>query len=116
MSLAIVKTIEIEENEALKAKKCYCCYVMQRNNIKNAIVKTFKEKYDIQKDMLVNVDNREDYGEERLIGIGLLEMRVVIIVFTEIDEETIRVISLRKALRNERKQYEKAYSNRFECY
>jgi len=69
-----------------------------------------------QHPMLVNVDNREDYGEERLIGIGLLEMRVVIIVFTEIDEETIRIISLRKALRNERKQYEKAYSNRFECY
>ena len=69
-----------------------------------------------QHPMLVNIDNREDYGEERLIGIGLLEMRVVIIVFTEIDEETIRIISLRKALRNERKQYEKAYSNRFECY
>ena len=45
-----------------------------------------------------------------------IEKTFIIIVFTEIDEETVRVISLRKALRNERKQYEKAYSNRFECY
>ncbi|KPA14187.1 protein containing DUF497 [Candidatus Magnetomorum sp. HK-1] len=69
-----------------------------------------------QNPILVNVDDREDYGEDRFIGIGLLDMRVVIIVFTEIDDETIRVISLRKAIRKERKQYEKAYSNRFECY
>jgi len=66
--------------------------------------------------ILVNVDDREDYGEERLIGIGILDMRVVVIVFTEINDETIRVISLRKALRNERKKYEKAYTDRFGCY
>ena len=41
---------------------------------------------------VVNIDDREDYGDDRFIGIGLLDMRVVIIVFTEIDEETIRVI------------------------
>jgi uncharacterized protein len=34
-------------------------------------------------------DERQDYGEERLIGIGLLDRRTVVIVFTEPAEETI---------------------------
>ena len=45
--------------------------------------------------MLVNLDNRKDYGEERWIGIGLMDTRVVVILFAEPDEDTIRVISLR---------------------
>lgn len=41
-----------------------------------------------------------------LDGIGMLDGRVVIVVFTEPDEQTIRIISLRKALPYERKRYE----------
>ena len=63
--------------------------------------------------MLVTLDEREDYGEDRWIGIGLLNLRVVVIVFTEPRPDTIRVISLRKATSNERKQYEQAYRNEF---
>lgn len=63
--------------------------------------------------MLVNLDDREDYSEDRWIGIGLMDMHVVVIVFTEADEDTIRVISFRKATNNERKQYEQAYKNKF---
>jgi uncharacterized protein len=51
-------------------------------------------------------DDRQDYGEERWIGIGMLEGRTVVIVFTEPDENTIRVISLRKAVSHERRIYE----------
>ncbi len=40
-------------------------------------------------------------------------MRIVVTVFTEPDEDTIRIISLRKATGNERKQYEQAYKNKF---
>ena len=54
----------------------------------------------------VFLDERQDYGENRWIGIGMLEGRVVIVVFTEPDEQTIRIISLRKALPYERKCYE----------
>ncbi len=36
----------------------------------------------------------------------MLDGRVVIVVFTEPDEQTIRIISLRKALPYERKRYE----------
>lgn len=58
--------------------------------------------------MLVLLDDRKDYGEDRWIGIGLLRSRIVVVVYTERDEDTIRIISLRKALSHERARYEKA--------
>ncbi len=54
----------------------------------------------------ISLDERQNYGEDRWIGIGMLEGRVVIVVFTEPDEQTIRIISLRKAIPYERKRYE----------
>lgn len=62
--------------------------------------------------MLVNIDNREDYGETRFIGIGLLKNFVVVIVFAEPDERTIHVISLRRALKYERQQFEEYIANK----
>ena len=56
--------------------------------------------------MLVDIDDREDYGEIRFIGFGFLRNIVVAIVFTEPDSETIRIISLRRALKYEREQFE----------
>ncbi len=38
------------------------------------------------------------------VGTGLLDGRVVVIIYTEPDAETIRIILLRKALSHERKQ------------
>lgn len=61
--------------------------------------------------MLVDVDNRRGYGETRFVGIGFLKNFVVVIVFTETDEKTIRVISLRKALRYERERFEEYIRN-----
>ncbi len=66
--------------------------------------------------LLVNLDDREDYDEERWIGIGLMDARVVVIVFSELDEGTIRVISFRKAIKNERRQYEQAFKNEFGAF
>ena len=48
-------------------------------------------------------DNRFDYGEQRFISIGLLN-DVVIIVHTETTEE-MRIISMRRANKNEQKLY-----------
>jgi uncharacterized protein len=56
--------------------------------------------------MVVELDERENYDEDRYIGIGLLQGRVVVTVYTEPDEQTIRIISLRKALSYERRYYE----------
>jgi len=58
--------------------------------------------------MLTGLDTRKDYNEDRWIGIGMLRNIVAVIVFTEINENTIRIISTRKATKNERIQYEKA--------
>jgi uncharacterized DUF497 family protein len=61
--------------------------------------------------MLVELDEREDYGEERWIGIGFLQDIVVVVVFTERRQDTIRIISARKASKDERKRYEQALTN-----
>jgi len=63
--------------------------------------------------MLVKIDDRKDYGEDRWIGIGLMDTRVVVIVFTEPMENAIRVISFRKATTDERKRYEQTYKDQF---
>ena len=62
--------------------------------------------------MLVRIDNRKDYGEKRFVGIGFLKNLVVVIVFTKPNEQTIRVISLRKALKYEREGFEKYITNK----
>ncbi len=49
-------------------------------------------------------DNRMAYGEQRFVTLGLLDDTVVVLVHTENDDE-IRVISLRKAVKNEQKLY-----------
>lgn len=41
-------------------------------------------------------DQRETYGEQRMIGIGLLDYLVVLVVHVESDD-SIRIISMRKA-------------------
>ncbi len=45
-------------------------------------------------------DNRENYGEQRWVTLGLLGMRVVVVVHTETKDE-IRIISMREADKNE---------------
>lgn len=49
-------------------------------------------------------DRRFDYDEQRFITLGVLRDDVVVIATAETDE-TIRVISMRKAERNEEKIY-----------
>ena len=64
--------------------------------------------------LLVRPDTREDYGEERWIGIGMIQGRVAFIAFTEPSHDIVRIISLRKADHEERKEYEKAIQNGLE--
>ncbi len=64
--------------------------------------------YDIaeasENQMLVKRDERADYGEIRYIGIGTIFSIEVVIVWT-IRDESIRIISARKANKKERKIY-----------
>ena len=57
--------------------------------------------------MLANLDTREDYGEERWVGVGFLKNFVAVVVYTETGD-VIRIISLRKALKHERTRFEEA--------
>jgi uncharacterized protein len=50
--------------------------------------------------MVLFEDDRADYGEQRLVGIGLLDALFVLIVHVE-DDETIHIISMRRADSNE---------------
>ena len=50
------------------------------------------------------LDDRYDYGETRFLTFGLLWEEVVAIVHTEPDD-VIRVISVRRASRNEEESY-----------
>ncbi len=58
-------------------------------------------------------DTREHYGEDRWFGIGLIRGTVAVVAFAERDED-VRIISLRKANRYERTQYEKALAHAME--
>jgi uncharacterized protein len=50
-------------------------------------------------------DDRLDYGEERLLTLGLLAGRLVVIAHSPRDEGT-RIISMRKGNRREQKIYQ----------
>jgi uncharacterized DUF497 family protein len=54
--------------------------------------------------MVLFEDDRADYGEQRVIGVGLLDYLVVLIVHVE-NDELIRIISMRKADSNEADLY-----------
>ena len=56
--------------------------------------------------ILEKLDSRDDYGEERYVGVGLLRNIVVVVVYTERGDKA-RLISLRKELKYERTEFER---------
>jgi len=55
------------------------------------------------------IDNRFDYGEERIVSIGRVsEVLILVVVHTCRNINTTRIISARKANKVERSRYEKA--------
>jgi uncharacterized DUF497 family protein len=62
--------------------------------------------------MIINIDDRIDYNEERYIGIGVLRNIIVVVVFVEKGDDVIRIISARKANKHESKNFEKEIKNR----
>ena len=67
---------------------------------------TFEEASEIfESPVLIMADDRHIYGEDRLIGIGLIVQTVVIVMVFVMRKEVIRIISARKANSKERKKY-----------
>jgi uncharacterized DUF497 family protein len=61
-------------------------------------------------DIVILPDERFEYGEPRLIAIGILKSVVVVVAYTERDEN-IRIISARKATKNEQIYYFQEIAN-----
>ena len=59
--------------------------------------------------MAVFEDTREGYGEQRMIGIGRLDCLLVLVVHVE-SNEAIRIISMRKADRDETNLFYQTFS------
>ncbi len=54
---------------------------------------------------LERIDDREDYGEDRLIALGRVGTEVYRVIFTWPSENRIRIISAQKANQEERETY-----------
>jgi hypothetical protein len=61
-------------------------------------------------DVVILPDERFDYGEPRFIAIGILKNLVVVVAYTERDQN-IRIISARKATKNEQIYYFQEIAN-----
>ncbi|MFP6759297.1 MAG: BrnT family toxin [Alphaproteobacteria bacterium] len=58
------------------------------------------------------IDDREDYGEERVISLGMIEdILILVVVHTDRDGVT-RIISAGPAKRSERRIYDREIQNR----
>ena len=67
--------------------------------------------------LISSLDESQDYGEDRWIGIGTLQNgTVVVVVFTEEENDVIRMISMRKASKNEKEKYRKEIKDRLGSY
>ena len=53
---------------------------------------------------LIKLDERFDYGEERIITMGHVDNRLHVVVYTQAND-TIRIISARKANKREQRRY-----------
>ncbi|MDW6024382.1 BrnT family toxin [Mesorhizobium sp. BAC0120] len=62
-------------------------------------------------EVLTRVDDREDYGEVRLISLGMVDDEYFVVVHTERNGST-RLITAWKGGRHERAQYEASIARR----
>lgn len=62
------------------------------------------------KKMLVELDDRFDYGEDCWFGIGFLGSGIAIVVWTERHKNVFRIISARRANRHEQRRFEQYLS------
>ena len=60
---------------------------------------------------LEDLDDRPEYGERRFVAIGEMRGRVIAVVYTRLEEKR-RIISARKATKDELEEYYKAIYSR----
>ncbi|MGH8537551.1 MAG: BrnT family toxin [Gammaproteobacteria bacterium] len=62
---------------------------------------------------LIREDVTEGYAEQRFLAIGRAGERILTMVYTLPEEDTIRIISVRRADRRERRRYFHEYAKQF---
>lgn len=60
----------------------------------------FKDAFAVER-----LDDREDYGEERFVIIGMAEGQIVLFVAYTVRDDRIRIISARRATQHEQGDY-----------
>jgi len=65
-----------------------------------------------ESEVLTRVDNRQEYGEERLISLGMVGDECFVVVHTE-RNGTTRLITAWKGGRNEREKYQNGIPCRY---
>jgi uncharacterized DUF497 family protein len=80
------------------------CEDKRRANLKKHGLDLLQAAEVFQGVTVTEIDDSQDYGEDRWITPGLLNRQVVVIVHTEIDD-TVHIISLRHAEPHESKAY-----------
>ena len=74
---------------------------MQTHGVSLKLAKTvFKDPFAVER-----LDDREDYGEERFVIIGMAEGQVLLLVAYTEREERIRIISARRVTQYEQDDY-----------
>ena len=66
--------------------------------------------------MIVNLDDIKEYGGKRYIGLVTIKSIVAVIVYTKRNNDSVRVISVRKANKREKTKFEAATKNRLETH
>jgi uncharacterized DUF497 family protein len=60
---------------------------------------------DFERLQVVGLDTRENYGEDRWIAMGYLGTQLIVVVYTLVEEDLVRIISARKTTRHEHKAF-----------
>jgi hypothetical protein len=76
-----------------------------RTNLEKHGVSFFTAVAIFRNERIERIDEREDYGEIRWIGLGRAGLEVYRVIFTWRSENRIRIISAQRANRNEHETY-----------
>ena len=82
----------------------------RRSNVKKHGINFIDIPELFDNDVVILPNERFDYGEPRFIAIGILKSQVVVVAYTE-RGENIRIISARKATKNEQIYYFQQIAN-----
>jgi uncharacterized DUF497 family protein len=62
--------------------------------------------------LVIEIDNRINYGEDRYERLGVVNSRLMIVIYTRRAPDIVRIISYRKANKREQTQFKKKVPNR----